>query len=193
MKPSRKKSLAPRLFPLYGLALVLLWLSHPTTLGFVIGGSLVATGEGLRLWAAGHLVKNERLTVSGPYAHLRHPLYLGSLLVGSGVLVIGGPRAALWLLPVALPFFFLYYVPYKDRIESARLERRYGAPYRAYLEAVPALVPRLFGWKPQNAPAALNPADCWRAERMRSNDEHGALVAIAAGVLLLALRPLITL
>lgn len=193
MKPSRKKSLAPKMFPLYALALLLLWLSHPTPAGFVVGGLLVGTGEALRVWAAGHLVKNDRLTVSGPYAHLRHPLYLGSLLVGSGVLVIGGARAALWLLPIALPFFFLYYVPYKDRIESARLERRYGAPYRAYLEAVPALWPRLRPWRPEAAPAALNPADRWRAERMRGNDEHGALIAILTGVLVLALRPLVPL
>jgi protein-S-isoprenylcysteine O-methyltransferase Ste14 len=193
MKPSRKKSLAPRMFPLYALSLALLWLSRPTPAGIAIGSALVLCGEGLRLWAAGHLVKNDRLTVSGPYAHLRHPLYLGSLLVGSGLVVMGGSRAALWLLPIGLAFFFAYYFPYKDRIESARLERRYGAPYRAYLTSVSALRPRWRAWQAEASPGALNPADRWRVERLRANDEHGTAIALAAGVAVLALRPLIPL
>ncbi len=193
MRPSRKKSLAPRMFPLYGLSLALLWLSRPTATGIAIGGMLVLLGESLRIWAAGHLVKNDRLTVSGPYAYLRHPLYLGSFLVGSGLLVMGGRRAALWLLPVGLAFFFAYYFPYKDRIESARLERRYGAPYRAYLNSVSALWPRWRAWRAEASPGALNPADRWRADRMRANDEHGTALALAAGAAVLALRPLIPL
>lgn len=186
--PSRRKSLAPRLFPLYGLALVLLWLSRPAPLGLALGAVLVAAGEAIRVWAAGHLVKNDELAVSGPYAYLRNPLYLGSLLVGVGFLVMGGRQAALRLLPIALAFFFLYYLPYKDRIESARLERAYGEPYRAYREAVPALRPRLTPWRPPGVrPLA------WSRERARQNHEHGAAFAIALGVLALMLRPLLPL
>lgn len=186
--PSRRKSLAPRLFPLYGLVLVLLWLSQPTPIGLAIGLALVSSGEGLRLWAAGHLVKNDELTVSGPYAHVRNPLYLGSLLVGSGFLVMGGIRAALWLLPIAFLFYFLYYVPYKERIESARLERLYGEPYRLYRASVPALLPRPSPWRLPGAKPQR-----WSAARMRDNSENGTALAIALGALALLVRPLIPL
>jgi len=187
--PSRRKSLAPRLFPLYGLVLVLLWLARPTPFGIALGLALVSAGEAIRIWAAGHLVKNDELAVSGPYAHVRNPLYLGSLLVGSGFLVMGGRAAALWLLPIGLAFFFLYYFPYKERIESARLERLYGEPYRAYRAAVPALIPRIAPWRSDGEPSALR----WSRERMRANSEQGAAFAIVLGALALALRPLIPL
>jgi len=186
--PSRRKSLAPRLFPLYALVLVLLWLSRPTPAGLAIGLCLVVAGETIRVWASGHLVKNDELTVSGPYAYVRNPLYLGSLLVGSGFLVMGGIHAALWLLPVALAFYFLYYVPYKERIESARLERLYGDPYRLYRASVPALIPRPTPWHLPGATPLR-----WSAERMRDNSENGTAFAIALGAFALLVRPLIPL
>jgi len=54
------------------------------------GIPLVVLGEALRTWAAGHLLKDERLTVGGPYAFVRDPLYLGSLLSALGFLAIVG-------------------------------------------------------------------------------------------------------
>ena len=42
------------------------------------------SGELLRLWAAGHLEKSHEVTASGPYRYMRHPLYLGSSLIGIG-------------------------------------------------------------------------------------------------------------
>ena len=53
------------------------WFSHPTPhslAGWLAG---VAAGLALRAWAAGHLAKNQRLAISGPYAFTRNPLYLG--------------------------------------------------------------------------------------------------------------------
>ena len=104
---------------------------------------MIALGEGLRIWATGHLFKNDALTVEGPYAYLRHPLYLGTLLIacGFGVMARGGLTLA--LLGVFLVSYFGYYMPYKNRIESARLEALYGDAFRRYATAVPSLLPRL--------------------------------------------------
>jgi len=178
----------------YAAVLALFWLAVPTLPGFLAGAALVGVGEWLRAWGAGHLVKNERLTVSGPYAHLRHPLYLGTLLVSAGFACMAGGWATVLVLPLALGVFFLYYFPYKERIESARLERLYGAPYAAYRAAVPALrfVPAAWSPPPEVA-ASVSVAGRWSFERFRANDEDGALLAIAGGVLLLALRPLLPL
>ena len=59
-----------------------------------IGPAGVAAGLLLRAWATGHLEKNIRLAESGPYAYVRNPLYLGTLLVAAGF-VIASRR---WLL-----------------------------------------------------------------------------------------------
>ena len=67
------------------------------------GLPLVILGEGLRTWAAGNLIKDETLTVGGPYAFVRNPLYLGSLLSGVGFMLIVGELAAGPRLPRRLP------------------------------------------------------------------------------------------
>lgn len=192
--PFRRRLLKPRMLLPYAAVLALFWLAAPTPAGFAAGAALVAVGEGLRAWGAGHLVKNERLTVSGPYAHLRHPLYAGTLLLSVGFACMAGGWATALLLPLALAVFFFYYFPYKERIESARLERFYGAPYAAYRAAVPALLFAPAAWVPPPEVAAqVSVAGRWSFGRFRANDEDGALLAILGGVLLLALRPLLPL
>ncbi len=184
--PLRRKNLSPRLLPLYALAALCLWLAEPTPGRLLAGGLLVALGAGLRAWGAGHLVKTDRLVVSGPYAFLRHPLYAGTLLVAGGLGAAAGPRGLALVAFVFAPFFFGYYLPTKDRSEGARLERRHGEAYSAWRLAVPALLPRLAAWRPAADPAESRP--CWSFARFRANDEDGALLAIAAAWGLLALR-----
>jgi protein-S-isoprenylcysteine O-methyltransferase Ste14 len=182
-----RKILRPKIFPWYAMAVVLIWHADPTPARIAVGLSLVLAGEGLRLWSAGHLIKNQRLTVSGPYAHLRHPLYAGTMLVGVGLLWMGGGSAAPWLIVVGLLFFFLHYLPYKERIESARLERRYGEPYRRYRYAVPALLPAVRAWTdPEVA------REGWSAARIRANNEDGAALAVAVAAAVVLLQPVVT-
>ena len=89
-----------------------------------------------------------------------------------------------------LPVFFLYYLPYKERVESARLELRHGSAYAEYHHAVPALLPSLVRFAParDGRPAR----ERWSIERLRENDEHGTLLGIGVALVLLALRPLLT-
>ena len=95
-------------------------------------------------------------------------------------------------MPVGIALFFLYYFPYKERIESARLERFYGTPYARYRAAVPALLPSLTAWRPEEGANAAD-AGAWSAGRFAENDESGTLLAVIVGVLALALRPLLPL
>jgi protein-S-isoprenylcysteine O-methyltransferase Ste14 len=163
----------------------LLVLAHPSPAGWCAGTFLAATGVALRLWAAGHLVKNHRLTEGGPYAHVRHPLYLGSLLIGLGLGIAAGGVAVRVVVPSMALLFFAYYLPYKERIESARLERRYGARFLTYRERVPALVP-----DPRRRLRAAGPSERWRLERVRHNREFGTVAAVGLGLSFLALRTL---
>lgn len=187
--PFRRKNLSPRLLPLYGLAIAAFVLARPTRASFLIGSLLVAVGAALRLWSAGYLVKNDLLSVAGPYAHLRHPLYAGTLCLAVGFGVIAGGWALVLVLGCFLPLFFLYYFPYKDRIESARLARRHGSAYAEYHRAVPALLPSLVPFTPGQGGGPIR--ERWSLERLRENDEHGTMLGIGVALILLALRPLL--
>jgi len=67
-------------------ALAYVAFSRPSAQTFWYGALLVVVGESIRVWACGHLVRNEELTRDGPYSIVRHPLYLGSLLIGLGLM-----------------------------------------------------------------------------------------------------------
>jgi protein-S-isoprenylcysteine O-methyltransferase Ste14 len=125
------------------LALVLvLILARPNRLSILIGSIIVFAGEGIRVWASGHLIRNNEVTTSGPYAYLRDPLYLGRalLLIGFCIMAWGYN----WIILVlGLGVFFFNYMPRKYRKEMARLEDLFGEEYRAYASYTHSLLPRL--------------------------------------------------
>lgn len=180
--PWRRKNRRPRTLAAVGVALALLAVARPDPASLALGTALVVAGQGLRLLAAGYLVKTRELAVSGPYRHLRHPLYAGVLLVGAGFILAAGPGVARVALPLGLAFFLGYYLPYKERVESKRLEAVHGPVFTAYRAAVPALLPRLRPWR-DGAPGAP-----WSFARLVANDELGAALATALFLAALAAR-----
>jgi len=117
-------------------------LAQPTTVSLIAGSFFVCIGEAVRMWAAGHLLRKQELTTSGPYAYIRDPLYLGRLFLIIGFCVMGWGYCLL-LLPVALGIFFYNYLPRKYKKEMAWLEDLFGDEYRAYAAQVRSLIPRL--------------------------------------------------
>lgn len=187
--PIRLKNLNSRFVPFYLLGLALLAFFPPRPERFGIGLPFVALGLALRGWGAGHLVKNDALTTTGPYAHLRHPLYAGTLLVATGFAVLFGGGVGVALAAAIGPWFALHYFPRKERAESARLEARYGDAFKRYREAVPALWPRWARWRPASGDgqeAGLRGR--WALSRYSDNNELGTLLAVVAGVALIWLR-----
>jgi len=181
-----KKRLRPRLLGLYALTALAFWYASPTGTSIALGFVPIALGEGIRLWATGHLHKNDALTVTGVYAYVRHPLYLGTLLIAAGFLGMAHSAAALWVLVGLALFFFGYYLPYKDRIESARLESLYGDEFRRYAAAVPRVLPRLVPYVALGAKPDAQPA--WRMARFSDNNELGTAVAVFVGVIAMVVR-----
>lgn len=182
--PFRAKNLRGRFLPVAVVAAIALAWHEPRPLPLLVGAVAVLGGVALRTWAAGHLVKRDELTVSGPYAHVRHPLYLGTLVIGTGfALALGG--AGPWLMAVLLGWFFACYAPAKERAESARLEELHGGAYTSYRARVRALLPSL---APVAAPGAATSDRVWQLARYDANNELGTLLGVAAGVALLALR-----
>ena len=74
----------------------------------LIGSPIAIAGLLLRAWAAGHLAKDQQLATTGPYAYIRNPLYAGTLVIASG-LVIASRSGSLGLIFGIV--FLLVYLP----------------------------------------------------------------------------------
>ena len=112
---------------------------------------LVLPGIWLRGYAAGYVRKNSELTITGPYAHVRNPLYLGSILIAAGFGV------ALMSLPFAialLVFFLLIYVPVIAS-EEAFLRDTF-LEFEWYCARVPRLIPRITPARAPDGPRGQN-------------------------------------
>ena len=111
---------------------------------------LIALGLALRASSAafaGHHTRSNRieaprLITSGPYAHVRNPIYLGSIILGLGMIgLLGDP----WLLPVyivTLTLLLVAIIPAEEKY----LRHRFGEEYARYRVAVPRLLPRWHAW-----------------------------------------------
>ena len=172
-----------RVIAIYALIGALLALSRPTPSSVSVGFVFVAAGEILRLWAAGHLHKTVTLITSGPYRHTRNPLYLGRLLIFTGIAIMATlPAFGNWIVLVCVHVIFLgYYLPRKERVEPARLRETHGERYAVYFDAVPALLPRLTAW-----PGGAN--DGWHSARLVRNREHWMALGVALVTLFLLWR-----
>jgi protein-S-isoprenylcysteine O-methyltransferase Ste14 len=100
--------------------------------------ALVIPGLWLRAYASGYVKKNRELTQTGPYAHTRNPLYLGSTLIAAGFAV------ALLSWPLALVLAACFAIIYIPVIASEERFLRATFPaFDAYCSRVPRLIPRL--------------------------------------------------
>ena len=174
--PKRYADVVARLRVPFGFVLVVAFalLSRPSVESLAYGLPVGVIGLLIRAWAAGHLEKNMQLAASGPYAYVRNPLYIGTLLVAAG-LVIASRR---WMLAALFAAaFLLVYLPVIE-LEEQHL-RNLFPEYDAYARRVPALIPTLrvrgvegrFGWK-----------------RYRRNEEYQALIGFGVGVTFLVCR-----
>jgi protein-S-isoprenylcysteine O-methyltransferase Ste14 len=110
----------------FGLAA--LWLAQPTPRSLLIGGIIAAAGELIRLWAAGHLEKGREVTASGPYAFTRHPLYLGSTVMGVGLAI----ASASAIVAAVVVIYLVVTLTAAIRTEEAHLTEKFGAAYPEY-------------------------------------------------------------
>jgi protein-S-isoprenylcysteine O-methyltransferase Ste14 len=105
-----------------------------------MGGAVAVVGEAVRIWAAGHLEKGREVTRSGPYRLTRHPLYIGSALIG-----VGGAVAAARLSVTALAAVYLAStLTSAVRVEEAGMRSSFGDEYDAYRESRAQPVDRPF-------------------------------------------------
>jgi protein-S-isoprenylcysteine O-methyltransferase Ste14 len=152
-------------------AAIALVLAHPTWATWRTGLLVACAGEGLRLWAAGHLEKSREVTSSGPYRWTRHPLYAGSALLAVGVVIAS--RSTIVALLAAL--YIGVTIPVAIRAEEAFLRRTFGDAYDRYRRS--------------DAEPATRRFSLGRALR---NREYRAAAGLVVGFALLALKVLLS-
>ena len=123
------ETLARRRVPLgFLFGAVALLLARPTHRTLLAGAGIALTGEALRIWATGHLEKGREVTTSGPYRLTRHPLYLGSTLIGIGLVV----ASAHWWATALVLVYLAVTLTAAIRTEEAHLTEKFGAAYPDY-------------------------------------------------------------
>ncbi|OYT70645.1 MAG: S-isoprenylcysteine methyltransferase [Chloracidobacterium sp. CP2_5A] len=111
--------------------------ARPSPAWMAVGALIGGAGAALRAWATGHLRKDEKLTVQGPYRLTRNPLYLGSWLMTVGCLTAAAP----WPLALLTGALFVgVYWPVM-RAEEAHLRRLFPEDYPAYAARTPLFWP----------------------------------------------------
>jgi protein-S-isoprenylcysteine O-methyltransferase Ste14 len=156
-----------RVFLGFVFAAVVLWLATPTPPSLMIGAAISMIGESIRLWAAGHLEKSREVTQSGPYRYTRHPLYLGSSLIGIGMAVVANNL----VVAVIVVAYLALTLTAAMRSEEAHLREKFGDAYDAYAEKRAPQVERAFSW-----------------QRAIHNREHHTIAGLVTGLLLMAAK-----
>jgi protein-S-isoprenylcysteine O-methyltransferase Ste14 len=146
---------------------VVLWLAHPTLRTLTVGAIVAAAGEAIRVWAAGHLEKGREVTTTGPYTLTRHPLYVGSTIIGIGLSIACASVAIGALVLTYLAVTLTAAV----RTEEAHLTEKFGEAYPDYRAGRVATEARRFSL-----------ARAWR------NREYRAMVGLLAAIGVLALK-----
>jgi protein-S-isoprenylcysteine O-methyltransferase Ste14 len=148
-----------------------IWLARPTLVSIVIGSCVAVAGLCIRALASGHVEKNEVLATSGPYAHTRNPLYLGSIILATGFLIAA---RSWWLALIAAVILVVIYVPVIQS-EEKFLRQRF-AEFDDYAAQVPRLFPRLRAY--QRRPGSFSWHLYWKHREYNAALGAGLMIAV---------------
>ncbi|MBU2572539.1 MAG: isoprenylcysteine carboxylmethyltransferase family protein [Elusimicrobia bacterium] len=152
---------------------------------FAAGMCFMLPGAVIRALASSAIVKARTLTVTGPYAAVRNPLYLGTAFMVLGLLVsLSNPQAPLrtgvvWLI-TAVSFTLIYRVQIKA--EEEFLFAAYGEEFVRYKSRVNAILPR-----PAAVPGFFD-RSAYSWETFRRNKEWRGFLGMTAIAAIVAAR-----
>ncbi len=128
--------------------IVMILCAKPTLYSIGGGWVVVLVGEFIRLWGVSlagsetrttSCVGSSNLVTSGPFAYVRNPLYLGNIIIYTGVAVMSW--AAFPLLPIIMLSYFIFQYSMIINLEEEYLTKTYGAEYQRYTKVVPRFFP----------------------------------------------------
>ncbi|MHB1685983.1 MAG: methyltransferase family protein [Ignavibacteriaceae bacterium] len=138
--------------------LIIMFLYEDANVWSLIAGFIIAlAGEAIRLWGVSWAGSETRTTgsvggtfliISGPFARVRNPLYVGNILMYFGLGIMSFSIFP-YLQIVALLFFFVQY-HFIIKEEEGYLSKAYGKDYQDYLNNVPRFIPRITRYKSKN-------------------------------------------
>jgi protein-S-isoprenylcysteine O-methyltransferase Ste14 len=150
----------------FAFAVFVFLLAHPTRATLAWGLAVALAGEAIRFWAAGHVEKGREVTSSGPYRWTRHPLYVGSTIIGIGLAIVCNSG---WVAAIVVTYLVVTLTA-AIRTEEAWLRATFGTQYDQYCAG--RTVQRRFSL----------------ARAMRRNREYRTLAGLAIAAALLALK-----
>ncbi|RDH83988.1 MAG: isoprenylcysteine carboxylmethyltransferase family protein [endosymbiont of Galathealinum brachiosum] len=109
---------------------------------FIVGGAIAVFGELIRMWASGYVMKNKELATTGPYAYVRHPLYVGNILLLIGFSIASTQWWSFVLMIALLAFYYPPTISYEDN----KLRDIFGDEWIEWSKNINALIPT-FGSK----------------------------------------------
>lgn len=163
--------------PLMALPIILIIAYLHRMEFFLIGLPVCILGEAIQMWATSHLHKDQKLTISGPYSHIRNPMYFGRFFVGLGLFIMTAN-------PYLVGLYILAYVVYVySRVgrEEKRLQGIFGEPYINYCSEINRFFPKL---KPYSRSEDRKAS--WK--QMCVNHEQLVAIGVAAGLAAIYLR-----
>jgi protein-S-isoprenylcysteine O-methyltransferase Ste14 len=135
--------------------LILMVFFENATIESLLSGFIISlSGEAVRLWGVCYAGSETRTTgkvggtnliISGPFAFVRNPLYLGNIIIylGFGIMTLA---LFPYLQIIALIFFLIQYRLIVSE-EEEYLFNTFGEKYKKYFDSVPRFFPRLNPFK----------------------------------------------
>jgi protein-S-isoprenylcysteine O-methyltransferase Ste14 len=123
----------------------------------MLGIALILSGLSIRSWAAGTLHKIKALTTTGPYQHMRNPLYFGSFLMMLGFCAVMWDVITLAVLIIPMLVVYFMAIRREEQLMAAIFPDTwpdYAARTPRFVPYIPG-IPRLTGWS----------LDQWRSNR----------------------------
>ncbi|WP_337873151.1 isoprenylcysteine carboxylmethyltransferase family protein [Ignavibacterium sp.] len=123
----------------------------------IIGFIIAIIGEAIRLWGVSWAGSETRTTgkvggtyliISGPFAYVRNPLYVGNILIYLGLGIMSFALFPYLQIIALLFFIFQYYLIVKA--EEEYLFNTFGGQYNIYFNNVPRFLPRLTAYRDES-------------------------------------------
>jgi protein-S-isoprenylcysteine O-methyltransferase Ste14 len=137
--------------------LVMIFFENANIWSMAAGLLIALSGEALRLWGVSWAGSETRTTgevggtfliVSGPFAHVRNPLYVGNILIYTGIGVMSFALFP-YLQIIGFLFFYFQYSLIVDE-EERFLAQKFGEEYERFVENVPRFFPRITPYQSGN-------------------------------------------
>jgi protein-S-isoprenylcysteine O-methyltransferase Ste14 len=134
--------------------LIMFLYNNPNIWSIIAGFAAALVGEVIRIWGVSWAGSETRTTggvggtflvVSGPFAYVRNPLYVGNILIYTGLGIMSFALFPYLQIFGLIFFYFQYKLIVQE--EELYLKNTYGKDYENYCSKVPRFFPRFSPYK----------------------------------------------